>query len=210
MLPKTKDKRVAQHQDDDWFVEGRYLKIFARRGDDSDREIHQKEFILLDSKNKEGTGVRVGRITGRRLPTGWYRKYVAVLGPSADDSSDDREHPANNDRHPRSTQIHLDLEAINANSQDLEDRYARLDHTYNIPFTKYKCKDLGILTRDQLAVLRLKHIEYLTTEWDLVRQVRESLTLSPTASSTNFSASPSTAPSINDSGSTSRRKRGAS
>jgi hypothetical protein len=197
-------------QDDDWFVQGRYLKIFARGDKDSDEEIHQKEFILLDSKNTEGTGVRVDHL--KKLPSGWIRKYVAVVGPETSISSDDKAHSASGSRssddggrlqvsQAGSTQIAL--EWIGCDNKGLQDCYARLDHTYNIPFAKYKCQDLGILSKESLAVLRLRYITYLTNEWDLVTQVRESFkdtSSTPTTSLIGPSPSASTAASLNISG----------
>jgi hypothetical protein len=219
-FPASQDEEVAEDQvqegssaseksydkqDNDWFVRGRYLKIFARENGDSDSEIHKKEFILLDSKNTEGTGVRVDRLASKKLPSGWIWKYVEVVGPATSESSDEKAHSvgkSSNDRlqgtHAGSTQIAL--EEIGCDNKGLQDCYARLDHTYSIPFSKYRCQDLGILSKESLAVLRLRYIGYLANEWNLVQQARDSLDkLLPTPAASLLSSSPSgsTAASLN-------------
>jgi hypothetical protein len=182
-----KESRAASpydQQDDDWFIRGRYLKIFARGDKGSDEEIHEKEFILLDSKNKEGTGVRVDHL--KKLPSGWSRKFVAVVGPSMNEAGDEKSQGT----HAGSAQIAL--EEIGCDNKGLQDCYARLDHTYNIPFATYKCQDLGILSKESLAVLRLRYIEYLANEWNLVQQVHDSLEkVLPTPTVSLMSPSPS-------------------
>ena len=50
-------------QTTDWFKAGRFFKIWALE----DMEIHEKIFILLDSKNKEGQGVLVLTLDKDRL-----------------------------------------------------------------------------------------------------------------------------------------------
>jgi hypothetical protein len=188
-------------------VRGRYLKIYARQSGDADSEIHKKEFILLDSKNTEGTGVRVDRLASKKLPSGWTWKYVEVVAPATSESSDEKAHSvgkSSNDRllgtHAGSTQIALEEIGCDNNMKGLQDRYARLDHTYSIPFAKYKCQDLGILSKESLAVLRLRYIRYLANEWNLVQQARDSLdNLLPTPTASLLSPSPSgsTAASLN-------------
>jgi hypothetical protein len=179
-------------QDRDWFVRGKYLKIFAHENGGSDSEIHKKEFILLDTKNSEGTGVRVDRVPKEKLPSGSIWKYVAIVDPAATtDSSEEKAHSvgkSSNDR-LQGTHAQIALEYIGRDNKGLHDCYARLDHTYSIPFAKYKCQDLGILSRESLATLRLKYIEYLANEWNLVHQVRVSTVASQNTASGNPSSS---------------------
>ncbi|GAB7328221.1 hypothetical protein MBLNU13_g00242t1 [Cladosporium sp. NU13] len=150
----------------DFFHEGRYFKIWAELSDDVDKEIHEKEFILLDSSNTEGKGVRVDTI--ERLLTGASRNSVAVIGRgSQPDVAHGRQiHEPNLDKYKK---IYLD----DVGGNGPKDRYARLDHSYNIPFPKYPCQDLGILEQESLDRLRLCFIEYMAIEWRLIDDLKE-------------------------------------
>lgn len=164
-------------QEQDWFTPGRYLKIWAETGKDTDHEIHEKEFILLDSKNTEGNGVRID--TRTTVASGSSRNMIVLLGP------DHARRPGSTDQ--------IFLEETGPGDKVPKDRYVRLDHTYNIPFAKYKCEDLGILEEDSLDLLRLRYVLYLMKEWRLTDQVKASFekdtaSVSSTASSMrNFS-----------------------
>lgn len=45
--------------------------------------------------------------------------------------------------------------------------YILLEHTYNIPFFKYKCEDHGMLDDDSLQDLRQYYVDYLSHRWRL-------------------------------------------
>ncbi|KAM0705524.1 hypothetical protein Q7P35_006883 [Cladosporium inversicolor] len=140
----------------DFFREGRYFKIWAELSNDIDKEIHEKEFILLDSSNTEGKGVRVDTL--ERLSTGASRNSVAVIGRGSQTSE------ANLERYKK-----IYLEDVDNGPKD---KYARLDHSYNIPFPKYPCQDLGILEQESLDRLRLCFIEYMAVEWRLIDDLK--------------------------------------
>jgi hypothetical protein len=152
----------------DFFHEGRYFKIWAETSDDIDKEIHEKEFILLDSSNTEGKGVRVDTI--ERLPTGASRNSVAVIGHGRQTSESNvaQGRPTHEPNLNKFKRIYL--EDIGDNGP--KDRYARLDHSYNIPFPKYPCQDLGILEQQSLDRLRLCFIEYMAVEWRLIDDLK--------------------------------------
>lgn len=167
-------------QASDWFKRGRYLKIFARHGIHVDREIHEKEFILLDSKNIEGKGVRVDRIEKKKEEdSGWESTTVRLVDPRKKAPEERSEVASGSAITARSP---LFFDAIGPDNREMENRYVRLEHTYNIPFFKYRCKDLGKLKLESLRRLRLRYVEHLMNEWNLVDQVRELLEGQPTQS----------------------------
>ena len=45
--------------------------------------------------------------------------------------------------------------------------FIELEHTYNIPFVKYKCIDRGVLARSSLRDLRRFYVEWLKYHWVL-------------------------------------------
>ena len=173
--PAVEESKGFNKHQSDWFKAGRYFMIRAP----GDYEIDGKEFILLGSNNSEGKGVRVDKITDDNFPSGATRYLVAILNPR-DVSSDEEE-----SQRPSSPRAKKPLDGpkfeqivladVGRDSGPLGDRYVRLDHTYNIPFIKYECKDLGILEDTSLDELRVQYIKYCTVEWKLVSQVRAAL-----------------------------------
>ena len=167
----------------DWHVPGRYFRIWAlsEDGSDSDTEIHKKTFILLDTKNTEGKGVLVNQYEktealeqlGRESDA--KRKVMALrVSGDGDDMSDSKSHSTQRSGGEPSERAR---ERLNKLTQILlkedvplplpSDTYVLLDHTYNIPFRKYRCEDLGILERASLRILRLHYVNYLIDAWDL-------------------------------------------
>lgn len=171
----------AQHEDrvpesyteqqHDWFRPGRYLRLWAEAHGGMERDLHLKEFILLDTSNLEGKGIRVDRIGKAKLSAGASRYSVAIT---------ERGRPASNPYigHGRptsepSTDLRFTKIFLNEVGGDgPTDRYVRLDHTYNIPFMKYPCQDLGMLEPDSLDQLRIRFIEYMAVDWRLVHQLK--------------------------------------
>ena len=72
-------------QEDDWFAPGRFFGIWAP----DEIEIHKKDFVLLDSKNKQGTAVLVEHLSPERIkslkrirtPIGRICNYALVSIP---------------------------------------------------------------------------------------------------------------------------------
>ena len=48
-----------------------------------------------------------------------------------------------------------------------------LEHTYNIPFVKYKCVDHGMLDDESLDILRFHYVQYLINSWRLTGKMRD-------------------------------------
>lgn len=158
-------------QEQDFFKIGRYFRIWAETPTATDGEIHMKEFILLDTSNSEGKGIRVDKIDKARLTAGASRYSVAVIGrgrPASDPNIGHARPTSEPSTDPRFTKIYLD----EISGDGPTERYARLDHTYNIPFTKYPCQDLGMLEPDSLDQLRIRFIEYMAVDWRLVDQLK--------------------------------------
>ena len=64
--------------------------------------------------------------------------------------------------------VHMDEYA----HQDVpQGTFILLEHTYNIPFVKYKCADHGMLEDDSLEELRFHYIQYLVHSWRLKSKV---------------------------------------
>lgn len=99
-------------QEQDFFSKGRYFKIWAETPIATDQEIHTKEFIILDSSNSEGKGIRVDRIEKRRLTAGASRYSVAVIGHgrTASEPNIGPARPMNEpNTDPRFTKIYLEV-----------------------------------------------------------------------------------------------------
>lgn len=152
--PEDEDPPLEYRERDfDWFVPGRLFKIFAPR----DVEIHKKEFVLLDTKNKEGPGLRIcgHRDEEEHTNKGYFlRSHVAVQNYIV---------PHERQR-SRTKTVYLD---------EYEDRevekatWIELEHSYNIPFVKYRCVDRGVLDRASLQDLRRCYVEWLQYHWSL-------------------------------------------
>lgn len=139
----------------DWFVPGRLFRIYAPR----DVEIHEKEFVLLDTKNKEGPGLLIRSYDEeeeKELTRG-YGLRARVLVQNYDEPDE---------RPPQSKKKVVYLDAYE--DEDVEDRtWIELEHTYNIPFAKYKCVDCGVLERSSLQDLRRCYVDWLRYHWTL-------------------------------------------
>ena len=186
----------------DWFRPGRFFSIWAKRDEQVDVEIHDKMFILLDSKNIEGKGVLVETLDKdglRRLvdSNGTKRTNMALKCCESSDSNRgihcelasqatyaqaaqqlqlqqskerDQEQELCRVLDNRFKNIHLDED----NQHDVPaGTYVRLEHTYNIPFVKYKCVDHGMLEKESLQALRFHSVQYLIYEFDLTSTVRD-------------------------------------
>lgn len=162
-------------------MEGRYLKIFARGGKHADSEIHEKEFILLDSKNNEGKAVLVDHVDPSEEKEAGFERTRVSLKDLPENVSSTRIDVISGSRHRARSPIILDYVA--KNNDDIADRYVRLDHTYNISFMKYKWRDLGMLSSESLTRLRLRYIEHLMEAWRLGSDVRRLLDGPPSRSS---------------------------
>lgn len=150
-----------------WFEKGMYIKIFAPE----EKEIDEVEFIILDSRNMAGKAVRVDEITPDQLKNGSARARhaVAVMGP--DEEAKNESHSINAlGASTKVTQIFLD--ELGPGCGPPVNRYARLEHTYNIPFSGHKCQDLGFIKGPSLKRLRLQYINYLAAIWDIENDVR--------------------------------------
>jgi hypothetical protein len=67
-------------------------------------------------------------------------------------------------------QVHMDDYA----HQDVPPgTFILLEHTYNIPFVKYKCVDHGMLDDESLDTVRFHYVQYLINSWRLTSQARE-------------------------------------
>lgn len=184
------------YQPADWFRPGRFFSIWAPM----DVEIHDRKFILLDSKNTEGKGVRVKSLDRDGLvqlsnSSSAYRTTMGLKSSRAADGfagSHASGHSSSSQAlsYTRGTQQQskekeddlikkLDKKFLNVHM----DEHARqdvpvgtfilLEHTYNIPFVKYKCIDHGMLDDESLDILRFHYVQYLISSWRLKTQARE-------------------------------------
>jgi hypothetical protein len=161
-LPSTSEVPSEYRlQDPDFFTSGRYLKIWARDGENVDVEIHEKAFILLDQKNTEGPGLLV-----QYHPPELYQPHKGSFLRNHVLLSN---HPVGYAAKPTSKEKTVFLEEgdddVGANN------YIELEHIYNIPFVKYKCVDLGALTPDSLDNLRRHYVNWLITHWRLGKTI---------------------------------------
>lgn len=161
----------------DWFQEGRYFEIWACTAERSDVELHKKKFILLDSKNIEGKGVRVDTYEGQKLkqlafmssPT----RTIVALKRAGDGESSNLGMPNDDQSHQSllaalaklDEKLHKVYLEEDAPHDVPPNTHAALEHTYNIPFCKYKCQDLGLLESDSLKELQARYLAYLMGKW---------------------------------------------
>lgn len=181
------------YQPADWFKPGRFFSIWAPL----DVEIHGRQFILLDSKNTEGKGVRVRSLDRDGLnqlekSSSAYRTTMALKdNKSADSHNYASGHSSSSQSlsHPRGGQqskkddddliklldkkfmpVYMDE---HANQNVPRGTFILLEHTYNIPFVKYKCIDHGMLDDESLDTLRFHYVQYLISSWRLTSKARE-------------------------------------
>lgn len=140
-----------------WFKPGRYFKIWAPR----DEVIHEKEFVLLDSKNIYGPGLLV-------------RHYDDVAQQNDNKGSHLRNHVLIENWSGQSKAAHKLTKVVNLEEYYDEEgeevdknTWIELDHVCNIPFPQYWCVDRGMLERSSLKKLRRHYVEWLAYEWDV-------------------------------------------
>lgn len=173
-------KTLFVKRDPEYFRKARYIKIHAP----GEREIDQKEFILLCSRNVAGQALRVDEICQEHLVSGWNDFAVEVKGPH-EDIDEDNIHASSATQVIRpsgaNTEAHrIFLRELGPGSSAPVDRYARLDCMYNISFLSgYKCQDLGILDNISLEKLRRQYIKYLSTDWNLADERGDNLSETP-------------------------------
>jgi hypothetical protein len=174
----------------EWYAPGMYIKIFAP----NEKEIDEKEFIILDSKNMAGKAVRVDELSRDKLKSGSTRNAVAVMPPQPGNSDEETRHTLpsvqTSGASTKVTQIFLEELGPDCKAP-VENRYARLDHTYNIPFSGHKCDDLGIIDRPSLRKLRLQYIKHLAASWDIEDDVGKAVGQASQAKQSNSSTNPS-------------------
>ena len=149
-----------QTRDYDWFTPGRYFKIWARDGDNVDIEIHDKEFVLLDTKNIEGPGLLVRAQASDHPSTyrGSFNRSHVLL----------QNHEGESARSAMATSSYQRICYMDEDEHQVAvNIFIELEHTYNIPFVKYKCIDRGVLARSSLRALRRFYVEWLKYHWDL-------------------------------------------
>lgn len=189
VLQISRDPTPAQYyiRDPGWWQVGRYFSIWAINDGNYDKEIHKKNFILLDSRSDQGLGVLVEPFEGERLDRldndSSARRAVLVLktphDPSPTQSGELEQSPA------RGTRVIEQLEKVFLDEFLDEEAHRSaapgtqmcvcLDSTYNIPFQRYKCHDLGILDADSLEDLRLRYLYNLAQRWNVRRRLSEEI-----------------------------------
>lgn len=153
-----------------------------------DVEIHDKSFILLDSKGSQGLGVLVTSLEGEQRgqvehSSSARRALMLLLNhPDYYDTIADAEPTtrllaAASEENFEAIEKKLDKLRLSSDS-DLRvspGTLVQLQHTYNIPFAKYKCRDLGELQSDALDDLRIHYLVNLAQKWNLKKQMQENL-----------------------------------
>lgn len=137
----------------EWFKPGRLFKIFSP----SASELHRKEFVLLDSMNKDGQCLLMdSHIDDQDGSHGYFlRSHVLVQ---------DFLHPDHRDSSSKCKIVYLDEyeDQSTANNAWIE-----LEYPYNIAFAKYKYADCGILDPGSLQALRQYYLDWLRYHWQL-------------------------------------------
>ena len=172
---KTPESFIDQTYD--WFSPGRVFSIWAHE----DQEIHNKIFVLLDSKNKEGTGVLVQSLNEselRRLKysSSAYRTHMKLCG-----YNDTHNHKMHEKTSPQGgnnsggSGVQLEIAHMDQYSPRIvqQNTYILVEHTCNIPFVKYPCEDYGTLDSGSLEKLRLHYVDYLIHRFNLKSKITE-------------------------------------
>lgn len=182
------------YQPADWFRPGRFFSIWAPM----DVEIHDRKFILLDSKNTEGKGVRVEPLDRDGLVqlSNSSSAYRTTMGLKSFRSADGPSHPSGPGNSSQALSYtrggqqqskekeddltkKLDKKFMNmymdehAHQEVPTGTFILLEHTYNIPFVKYKCVNHGMVDDESLDILRFHYVQYLISSWRLTSQARE-------------------------------------
>jgi hypothetical protein len=117
-------------------------------------------FVLLDSKNIEGPGllVRFYDDNDEELEGFFHQSHVHIANHEAKGVQ------AVGDTQGKKT-VYLD--ELCKNKPISRNAYIELEHQYNIPFTKYRCIDFGMLSRSSVTAMRKFYIQCLMYNWEL-------------------------------------------
>ena len=155
----------------DWYEPGKFFSIWAP----AEFEIHGKNFILLKSHNNEGMGVLVRSLKREEKEqfessSGTYRTHMALRHQEPHSHGNGVSVDRSKEVQPGEyATIHLDIHS----GREVEpDTFVFLKHTYNIAFTKYACKDLGIVRKRCLRELRAHFLRYLVNSWEMEEEMR--------------------------------------
>lgn len=150
----------------DWFRPGRYFKIWARDGENVEFELHGKEFVLLDTKNLDGPALLVRRHATERFDAqrgSFNRTDVALKDFQSSPLSLSSQLSPSPPAQSRRKVVYMDEDEDDISAYT----YIELEHTYNIPFMKYKCIDYGVLAPSSLRDLRRFYVEWLQYHWQI-------------------------------------------
>lgn len=174
-------------QETRWYRPGRHFEVFAPQ----DQEIHRKRFILLDSKNEGGTGVRVDVLENvvdlDRLNRESFPHLENMVLTCCDSS-----HGNNTTKHEKQRKQEIKTVTQEQLLEQLKDKidpvrmlehgrvetfvkpgsFIRLGHTYNIPF-HYRCEDLGFIDGRSLKELRFRYLKWAAWSWDIEERCAE-------------------------------------
>lgn len=143
----------------DWFKPGLYFQVWA-----PDTDLHQKEFVLLDSQNVGGPALLVCRHRTEDCSNNkgsYWRNHIQL-------SNYGKSHKPSN-RSDNRKEVFMDA----GEDQIPENTWIELDHVHNIPFGRYDCFYNGMLDLDSLDNLRGYFVEWLTYIWRLRRPISE-------------------------------------
>ncbi|KAL9095173.1 MAG: hypothetical protein Q9165_002429 [Trypethelium subeluteriae] len=164
-------------QPDSWFKAGRYFTVFAYNENRMEQAIHEKTFILLDTRNNEGTGVLVRSLEGEDLEqlehdSSKCRTHMKLYG------SVEKAKQGMNAAVEKSkvTKVHANMKSAYLDEytekEVPDETYIFLEHPYNIAF-KYKYEDHGILSTEALDDLRFHILRCSAHSWGLEKRLKE-------------------------------------
>ncbi|KAL9115328.1 MAG: hypothetical protein Q9227_000649 [Pyrenula ochraceoflavens] len=165
--PSTPVEFIEQSKD--WFEPGRYFKIWAP----GEPQIHNKYFILLNSKNIQGKGVLVVSLDEKKLQqlqssSSTIHTHIALRGSTSSGS----EANAQNLKRFKTAYVEED-----ARHDVPPNTFVALGYAYNIAF-EYKCKDYGKLDRRNIRMLRFYYVQNLIRDLDLEEEMRDHYSVS--------------------------------
>ncbi|KAL9078223.1 MAG: hypothetical protein Q9157_002841 [Trypethelium eluteriae] len=172
IVPKNFITRSAS-----WFKAGLYISVWAYNENDMEREIHEKTFILLDTRNDEGTGVLVRSLDGEQLEqlehnSSKCRTHMRLYG------SEKKAKEAMAEAVKKAKETKTDLHMKSAYLDEYTEKelpketYIFLEHPYNIAF-KYKYEDHGILANEALEDLRFHFLLCEANSWNLKNRLKQ-------------------------------------
>lgn len=140
-----------RERDHDWFTPGRLFKIFSPQL----LELHWKEFVLLDTKNKEGPSLLMRSYTDEKENSRgiFLRSHVLVQSYQDPDTrrSDGKRKIVYMDEYEEHGTAH--------------NAWIELEYLYSIAFAEYKYADCGHLDPDSLHDLRQFYVDWLKYHW---------------------------------------------